>query len=100
MLRSIIIVAAAAASLSGFANAGGYRFTYNAWELESEAGREAVLNRIDWAARTTCRTEMHQSAQMAAVANRCAASVAKSLVAQIDNPQLSAQAGSGRYASN
>ncbi|MBY0422971.1 MAG: UrcA family protein [Parvularculaceae bacterium] len=100
MLRSFIIIAAAAAALSGVANAGGYRFSYNAWELQSAEGRAAVLDRIEWTARTTCRTEMYQSPQMTAAANRCASSVAKSLVGQIGDQRLAEQAGEGRYAAN
>lgn len=87
ILASIAAIAIAAAAP---AEARDFRFTYSAYELQTEGGREAVLKRLDRRAARYCGDYARKSLSDKRLAESCRQQVTREVVDQIDNPRLTA----------
>jgi UrcA family protein len=70
------------------ASAGDFKFAYRAHEMQSEAGREYVLSRLERRARSYCRAYLTPSLRWKV--KDCAGEVVDDIVDQIDDRRLSA----------
>ena len=84
----IVAAASAAAVLASAAFASEYSFTVQSWELETSAGVQAVLKRIEHRAEQICSVENARSIDGRRAAARCAGEVRADIVAKIDNDAL------------
>lgn len=84
----LVVVCFAAAS----AQAGGYRFEVQSWELQTEGGLKRTMKRISQVAEAHCGVQEARDLRAKEQAQRCAAEVAADIVAKIDHPQLTAMA--------
>ena len=100
-VRQLIIAAAAilasTVAVSTVANAEDAHVAYKPSELTTDAGRQAVVNRIDRAAKLACGygrtlTEINSN-------RKCTKELSSQMVAKLSTPQLAAQPDSRKVAS-
>ncbi len=86
MIIRTLIAAALAATTIVPAQAQDYSVRYQAAELQSASGRDAVLKRIDRIARQHCETNLAP----AKAVRTCMTKVSNAFFAKIGNPSLTA----------
>lgn len=99
MYRFALIAAVALAAACGAAEARDMRFAYASWELETAGGRDAVMDRIEFAAARACANGSRAGLYQIRAARACTDSVASDLIEKIGDSRL-ASAGAARFASN
>lgn len=99
MLRSAFIVAVALAAACGAAEARDARFSYSAWELETDGGRQAVMDRIEDAAARSCANGARAGLWEIRASRSCTDSMTADLVEKVGDTRLAGMSRA-RFASN